>query len=301
MEIIEIEEKKTRFANDSYDEELNFSQIAYKFSNNFLKNKNMDETNRDLDNEEKLKEEQAIYVRRLLSSRKFHGLNIWEKEIELQKQVEQDIILKSNEGLGPHPRLEGLKLLRVAWDYVDKTRLDATAYAAVSRNLVRLQLVLGFLITVLVGFLWSEKILRASTNEEKDEEIEKDIAILQYFVLASSLLLSATATLESLIAPKTMWRQLRKFQVALESTIWKYRARVGEYRTSLGTATIAEDKFAEYLDEWKEDLHRALKNITGTMIPGKTRDYMTTSVSLSTLPMFLENLSENLWSLIVRV
>lgn len=59
--------------------------------------------------------------------------------------------------------------------------------------------------------------------------------------LIVSLLLSAFVSIESLLSPRTMWRQLRKASVELESIIWKYRTCVGEFKVGLDTTRNAED------------------------------------------------------------
>ena len=71
----------------------------------------------------------------------------------------------------------------------------------------RVELLLGFLVTVfsIWGANWVIYDLAQDT--------------LRQVVLGISLALSATVSIESLLSPRTMWRQLRVAEIKLESII----------------------------------------------------------------------------------
>ena len=93
------------------------------------------------DENSKLQSE-ASNIQSLLSHNKFHSLNIWDDF----KASEKVMKLRRH---SKFPTLEGLKLLKTAWDYVDITRLDATEYCHICYLFIILELLLALVITVL--------------------------------------------------------------------------------------------------------------------------------------------------------
>ena len=158
-------------------------------------------------------------------------------------------------------------MLYDAWEYVDKTNTDADGYRIVCRALFLCQLTLALLITVLsaksLGSLGCE-------SESDDEYIENPTLLV-------TLLLSAVVSIDSLISPKLMWKQLRLASAELESLIWRYRAGVGEFDPGLDTLRDAEDNFDAAFTRWKKNLQNTLNNSGGTLLPQKSGGHLHTS------------------------
>lgn len=122
-----------------------------------------------------------------------------------------------------------------------------------------LELFCGFLVTLfsIWGSQWAHE-----THKE----------ILKSVVLGVSLILTAIVSIETLLSPRTMWRQLRVAQIQLESMIWKYRMRFGAFRTDIINSSEPEDNLHEEIEKWKIYLHSTNPNISGTTIPHDVGD-----------------------------
>lgn len=119
----------------------------------------------------------------------------------------------------------------------------------------RVELLLGFLVTVFS--IWGANWVIYDLAQDA----------LRQVVLGISLALSATVSIESLLSPRTMWRQLRVAEIKLESMTWRYRMCVGNFKTDLIHSQEPEEKFFQELEAWKFNLHNTLRNISGTTIP----------------------------------
>ena len=128
--------------------------------------------------------------------------------------------------LPKHNPLEGLLLLRSAWDDYDVAMMLAGRYKCWCKLLFIVQLVLGWLVVTVSTastFVLTEQI-RAVLPES---ETVSAWLIEGLFVL--SLVLSMIVSLDSLLDYKEKWRELRRGSGALLSTIWTYRTRVGKF------------------------------------------------------------------------
>ena len=237
-------------------------EYAYHFVHEFRRQLGMKEF------EIKYEHEITTNIQELLMSDLFHCKNIWQDEKQLENYIDRNILFKYHR---PHSAVpfEGLKLLHSAWEYVDKTRVDATGYRIICTFLFILQLTLGFLITVLTAL---------SQKDDRD---------FQTYILVTTLLLTAAVSIDSLLSPKLMWRQLRLASVELESLIWKYRAGVGAFDPGLDTLRHAEDNFDEAFRKWKKNLQNTLNNPGGTIIPQSTDGE---TLKTSALPRVLSHL-----------
>jgi len=126
--------------------------------------------------------------------------------------------------------LEGLMLIRDAWDEYDITMSKANEYKIMSLSLYATLLALG-VATVTCSVL-------------KGDEAKMLVFLL---AVSSSLVLSIVG----LFKPGARWRQLRSCAVILESMIWKYRARAGPFRTGHLDSKHPEAVFAEELRLWR--------------------------------------------------
>lgn len=180
----------------------------------------------------------------------FHCMNLWDHEDGHEKYIDEKILFKYHRPQTVVPN-QGLKLLYDAWEYVDKTNTDSDGYRTVCRALFLCQLTLGFLITVLAA---------TSLLFPHNDYIPKSI-------LFTILLLSAVVSIDSLLSPKLMWKQLRLASVELESLIWKYRAGVGEFDPGLDTLRDADDNFDAKFTRCKQNLQNALNNSGGSLLP----------------------------------
>lgn len=116
--------------------------------------------------------------------------------------------------------LEGLLLLHSAWcDYDVVTHL-ANWYKVVCKLLFLLQLVLGWVAITIGAF---------SVNTDNHIFEEDDQGQLRQSVFAISITLSFIIGVDRILSPKTRWRKLRSSASSLQSIIWCYRTRVGNF------------------------------------------------------------------------
>ena len=223
----------------------------------------------------------ATFVQELLMSKVFHSMNIWDPESSFTTYIEENIVLKYHR-TSKIPPYEGLKLLQKAWELVDKTRTDADGYRRLCYFLILSQLFLGILITIASAI---------STQELDNNQIQT----LKSITLAFTLLLTAVVSIESLLTPKMMWRQLRLASVELESLIWKYRAGVGKFDPGLETSRDAENNFDEALTEWRNSLHGTLQNVGGTKLPHDA-DYPSPSVRCRVPSRIIQLFNNTKWT-----
>ncbi len=211
----------------------------------------------------------ATHIQQLLKTDLFHCVNIWESEKDLETYIDDRILFKYHRPQSIVP-FEGLKLLESAWEYVDKTSTDANGYRKLCIALFLAQLILGVLITIFTA----AAIRYEKGSEETDDQADK----IKDVTLVTTLLLTAIVSIDSLLTPKLMWRQLRLASAELESLIWKYRAGVGKFHPGLDTCRDAEDNFNNAFTRWKENLHNTLNNVGGTMIPQNIKDLSTSAL-----------------------
>ena len=197
----------------------------------------------------------ATYVRALLMSPNFYSLNIWDANAE--KFVKDDIVLTGTHVKTTH---EGLELLKDAWDSVDVTHIAADQFKNLCKISYAIQLFLGILITVfsVAGVNWS------SGNEVTE-------ILLKRATLVSSLLLAAVVSMDTMFAPRSNWLHLRIHAVMLESIIWKFRMRAGEFKVDINDLNIrlAEGNFKEALQDWKNQLNSGANVASLTALHGE--------------------------------
>ena len=197
----------------------------------------------------------ATYVRALLMSPNFYSLNIWDGNAE--KVVKDEIVLTGTHVKTTH---EGLELLNDAWDSVDVTHIAADQFKNLCKISYAIQLFLGILISVfsVAGANWSSG-------------IEVTEILLKRATLVSSLLLAAVVSMDTMFAPRSNWLHLRIHAVMLESIIWKFRMRAGEFKVDINDLNIrlAEGNFKEALQDWKNQLNSGANVASLTALHGE--------------------------------
>ena len=185
----------------------------------------------------------------------FYSLNIWDGNAE--KVVKDEILLTGTHVKTTH---EGLELLNDAWDSVDVTHIAADQFKNLCKLSYAIQLFLGILISVfsVAGASWS------SGNEVTE-------ILLKRATLVSSLLLAAVVSMDTMFAPRSNWLHLRIHAVMLESIIWKFRMRAGEFKVDINDLNIrlAEGNFKEALQDWKNQLNSGANVASLTALHGE--------------------------------
>ena len=128
--------------------------------------------------------------------------------------------------------LEANVTIQDAWDHVDVYNSFSDVYKSVAKVVYMLLLLLGIAIT------WS-------VNADNLTYVDKKNTIL-FMSLAGSTL----AGYVSFMNPALKWQQLRGAAMSIESHIWMFRTRAGEYRISGG-----QDFDAAALDQLKLNIN----------------------------------------------
>jgi len=104
----------------------------------------------------------------------------------------------------------------------------------------------------------------------------KIVPELRFLILWLSLLLGAIVTIDTIFSPRSYKYQLRLAQVRLESIIWKYRTRVGQFEVDQTNANqnLSEEKLSLALEEWSEQLTSGAKNPSATGVHGKWKRFI---------------------------
>lgn len=78
--------------------------------------------------------------------------------------------------------------------------------------------------------------------------------VFQWLVFGLTLTSGVALTITSLLNPSMRWRQLRGSAGILQSITWLYRARVGEFATSVVNRLSSQQSFASSLQRWRDEL-----------------------------------------------
>lgn len=184
----------------------------------------------------------ANEIRTLLTSPHFFFLNV-HGPLEVAETLVHQIVKLDR--LPARNSYEGLQLLQEAWCEYDVTMHLANRYKWVSKLLFALQLALGWAI-VFIG------------TAEK-ELGEKDIVNTQnwrHVVFGLALGVTLVIAFEALFNSKARWRQLRSAAGSLESLVYLYRTRVGQFELDPRNADSRqpEEELCLALQKWRSDL-----------------------------------------------
>lgn len=121
--------------------------------------------------------------------------------------------------------LEALVLMRTAWNICDIYNASAHMYKKLARWTYFLLLLVG---VGTITFTVANTIYPDVLNDQRERDV------LLVLALAASGLTGFTA----LVDPSRKWLQLRSSAYKMESEIWKFRTRVGQYQGHATAATV---------------------------------------------------------------
>ena len=196
----------------------------------------------------------AMYTRKLLTSDNFHGLNIWSQKIHDDLR---DIVLG---GKGRKMSLEGLKVLRDVLNEINTANLSAGRFKWYCNIFILIQLFLSLMITTLsvwnANSEWVEITAVGLGYTQTAVEI-----FLQRATLVSSLLLSIVVAVDAFIQPRKNWLVLRNAAVTLESTVWQFRMREGDFKENIRDHNAPEENLKKALFNWQSKLSERSSSI----------------------------------------
>lgn len=190
------------------------------------------------DNEKANQLAQSTYSRMLLSSPNFYHINLADMD-HANRLVHRLVRLDRLPTRNP---IEGLLLLRGAWNNYDVAMHLANKFKRLCKVIFALQLLLSWLI------------IAGSTIDLVMDEVIEDYIV--HIVFGISVVFSILVSLDSILNPKARWLQLRSSSGSLHSLIWKYRTRTGPFELdeSRRDATCPEVMLCASLTQWRDDL-----------------------------------------------
>ncbi len=205
-------------------------------------------------------------LKKLLESPSFYSVNIMNF---VQRDLVYDIVRGTTP---PETLLPCLRLLRGAWIEVCYTDFAALRYKRISKVMFTMQLLISFYVTIF------SVVMETWKNEHPILT-----SALQDGAFISSLLLSAVVAFDTILAPRSKWRHLRVACVSLESLIWRFRMRAGEFEEDLTTHESQEDRLRKAIDKWRRQFMMGSNGPSLTFFRGRK-----TSVARHTCPKIFE-------------
>ena len=195
----------------------------------------------------------ALCAKELLCSPHFHSLNIFSTTVAEQSTKVNELVKQNR--LPRENSLEALKLLQTAWDEYDVAVHLARMYKRRAKMLFALQLALAWLVVV------------ANTPYSQQQHSQHDMCITgsqeALFDLNMAHVLHGLSQLSLLVLmvdwilnPKHRWHQLRSSSIVLESTVWKFRTRIGPFRLAPSdtSSKSPENTLRDVLNSWRDGL-----------------------------------------------
>jgi len=196
----------------------------------------------------------AMYTRKLLTSDNFHGINIWSPTIYDELHA---IVLGEK---GRNTSIEGLKVLRDALNEINTADLSAGRFKWYCNMFILIKLFLSFMITTLS--VWNSNPGWVKTTADGLGYTETAVeTFLQRATLVSSLLFSVVVAVDAFIQPRKNWLVLRNAAVTLESTVWQFRMRVGEFKDNFRDHNAPEENLKKALFDWQSKLSERSSSI----------------------------------------
>lgn len=140
-------------------------------------------------------------------------------------------------------QLEGLQLLRDAWDEYDMKTYLSKRYKLFSKFLYMMLLGTGILTVVLTVWFYEDRGTESSRVQEGE---------IQHSVFGTSLLSAGIVSVGTAINPGQRWRRLRACCCLLETNIYLYRTRVQNYETTNRDRSAAQTALRKFLMEWRD-------------------------------------------------
>ena len=159
-----------------------------------------------------------IYAHTLFQSPNFYSGHV--EDIKNLEALLDGIVQKDR--LPVKESLEGLMVLRSAWDVVDKGNANLTVYKYMSKLMYIFMLASG-IVTVCLTVL---EVLIDDHITVIDENMTPSGSLIFYLSVATTFVTAFNAY----INPSGRWRQIRETTCGLESAIWQYRTRTGPFK-----------------------------------------------------------------------
>jgi len=184
----------------------------------------------------------TLFAKLLLSHEHFHSANVVDVDGSrrlVQTLVKLDRLPKEN-------TLEALELLQMAWAEHDIAMHLSKKYERLSHLLYALNLLIG--VAIITFGIIEGRSLALFTVEDVGH------SALQHVVFGLSLLSSVVFTANRFYNPSRRGRQLSASAAALESTIWRFRTRVGEFAVPRNQPKAPDSALRVALNSWRDEL-----------------------------------------------
>ena len=208
---------------------------------------------------------QTAYATTLLAAPNFYHVNL--HDMEGAQRLVRDLVKLDR--LPDQNPLEGLLLLRSAWDGYDVAMLMSARYKRWCKALFAAQLVLQFL--VVAGSVVSRNIRELAADAPSLANVtaaaayyatdnyrsrEEAAELLVHIVFGLSVGTSLIVSIDGILNPKARWRQLRSGAGSIRSSIWLYRTRVAPFDMdeSQRDSRAPELALMTRVNEWTGDL-----------------------------------------------
>jgi hypothetical protein len=181
-------------------------------------------------------------IRTLLTSPQLIFLNVHSPLEAAEALVRQIVKL---DRLPETNALEGLQLLQEAWCEYDMAMHLANRYKTASKLLFALQLAVGWAI-VFIG----------TAEKEFDDKDIAETSNWRHIVFGLTLGATLMVSVDALFNAKARWRLLRSAAGSLESLLFLYRTRVGQFELDPLNADSRqpEEELFSALKQWRSDL-----------------------------------------------
>jgi hypothetical protein len=172
---------------------------------------------------------QFLPMKEMLSSDMVYSANLNNMQ-QLKRIVNQ---IAKIDRLPAQNTLAALRTLRQVWDCVDIFSHHATRYKYVTKSSYAVLLLLGWCIVALTV---------SSMNLQLDDSTSGYLprTDVQHYVLFLSLAASLVAGMTTYLSPSKRWLQMRGAALLLESEVWKFRTRCGQYALPASTEPTDE-------------------------------------------------------------
>eukprot|EP01031_Cornospumella_fuschlensis_P029602 gene29602-35735_t len=180
----------------------------------------------------------------MLTSRLFTSGHIVVNPEDLKKKMDNllmtDRLPHCNNG-------NGLLLLRDAWDLVDICTHVAGKYKIIAKFLYLLFLLLSLAITAVT-------VLRSWSFFACESCQIGSISLPEALIFLLSVASSVAASVMTYMKPLKRWRRCRDIAQRMQSLIWQYRTRVGDFATSVSDPRASERALSNKINELRVDL-----------------------------------------------
>ena len=200
----------------------------------------------------------------LMNSPRVHAVNVCAEEKQIDHLVQSLVRL---DRLPPETNLEGLLLLKQAWNEHDIAMHLAGRYKISAKGLFLLQLIVSWVIVALSSlFPTAPATAEASNGSEtagagaavtSGAGIEGvDYGAVGHAVFGLTVAASFLISFEAFVNAKARWRQLRTCAGSLKSITWAYRTRVAPFEPDRlrFDALAPETALRQALLDWRDEL-----------------------------------------------